>query len=51
MIGDDAKPVAPRPAWRALAPARHRAQLSLHELYLRYVALGGMVSADSRGRS
>lgn len=41
---------APGPAWRALAPARHRAQLSLHELHLRYVALGGLESAGSLAR-
>lgn len=30
--------------WEALTPARQRAGLSMAELYLRYVALGGSVS-------
>jgi hypothetical protein len=29
------------PGWEALMPARHRARLSMRELYFRYVALGG----------
>ncbi len=51
MIGDDGlDQVTPVSAWRALAPARHRARLSLHDLYLRYVGLGGSESADSLAR-
>jgi len=33
------------PAWEALTPARHRAGLSMADLYFRYVALGGTASA------
>lgn len=51
MNGDDARDrIAAGPAWQALAPARHRARLSVHELYLRYVALGGSESAESLAR-
>lgn len=32
-------------AWQALTPARQRAHLSLPQLYLRYIALGGLAPA------
>jgi hypothetical protein len=35
------------PAWEALAPALHRAELSMGALYLRYVALGGSATSAS----
>jgi hypothetical protein len=32
------------PSWQLLTPARERAGLSMGELYMRYVALGGSAS-------
>lgn len=38
------------PPWEALSPARRRAGLSMHELYLRYVELGGSAPAPLLAR-
>lgn len=37
-------------AWRALAPARLRASLTMGEFYLRYVAVGGSAAPSLLGR-
>ena len=41
----DAAAGSPNLGWRALAPACRRAGLSMAELYIRYVALGGSASS------
>ncbi|MEZ5264241.1 MAG: hypothetical protein R2755_21255 [Acidimicrobiales bacterium] len=37
----------PDAAWRALTPARLRAELSVFELHLRFIALGGYTTLDA----
>ena len=51
-INDPTDQSAPRglTGWQALTPARHRARLSMTELYFRYVGLGGSAPSSLLSR-